>query len=291
MSDTQQRVRPAGSNPAGSRPAGNAGGSRARNAAVAGRPRSLLMRDLGIAAIVLAVLGWSAGVLELSPARFVQGIPDLASFLAKMFPPDWSVIPGLLGAIVTTISVALWGTLLAIAFSLLLALGAARNLFGRNPVVYWVSRTLLSIFRSLPDMVWALIFVAAVGLGPFPGVLALTVYSCGELGKLYAEAIENIDPGPREALESTGAGVLATIRWAIVPQILPEVVTYSLYRFESNVRHAFILGMVGAGGLGFELQVAMKLFKYHEVSAIIILVIVTVAAIDFVSSRIRARII
>lgn len=263
----------------------------AREAALAGRRRSAKTRDLCIAAIVIAVLFWTGNLLELSPARFIDGIPALGGFLAKMFPPDWSIIPGMLGAIVTTLSVALWGTLIAVALSLLLALGAARNLFGRNPVVYWISRTVLSVFRSLPDMVWALIFVAAVGLGPFPGVLALTVYSCGELGKLYAEAIENIDPGPREALESTGASTFATIRWAIVPQILPEIVTYSLYRFESNVRHAFILGMVGAGGIGFELQVAMKLFQYHEVSAIIILVIITVATIDFISSRIRARII
>lgn len=269
----------------------SAASQRARELALRGRSRTARSRDLLTAVIVIAALIWTANILDLSPARFVNGVPALAGFLAKMFPPDFSVIPSLLGAIVTTVSVALWGTLLAMVISLFLALGAARNLFGRNPVVYWVCRTVLSVSRSLPDMVWALIFVAAVGLGPFPGVLALTVYSCGELGKLYAEAVENIDPGPREALESTGTGIISTIRWAIVPQILPEVVTYSLYRFESNVRHAFILGMVGAGGLGFELQVAMKLFKYQEVSAIIIVVILTVATIDFISSRIRARII
>lgn len=256
-----------------------------------GRRRATWARDITIAIAVLAILGWAANDLSLSPGRFVQGIPSLIDFLAKMFPPDFSVIPGLLGAIVTTLSVALWGTTLAVVISLFLALGAARNLFGSNRLIYGVSRFILSVLRSLPDLVWALIFVAAVGLGPFPGVLALTVYSCGELGKLYAEAIENIDPGPTEALESTGAGAFTTIRWAIVPQVMPEVVTYSLYRLESNVRHAFILGMVGAGGLGFELQVAMKLFKYQEVSAIIILIILTVATIDFISSRIRARII
>lgn len=255
------------------------------------RRRATWARDITIAVAVLAILGWAANDLSLSPGRFVQGIPSLIDFLAKMFPPDFSVIPGLLGAIVTTLSVALWGTALAVVISLFLALGAARNLFGSNQLIYGVSRFILSVLRSLPDLVWALIFVAAVGLGPFPGVLALTVYSCGELGKLYAEAIENIDPGPTEALESTGAGAFTTIRWAIVPQVMPEVVTYSLYRLESNVRHAFILGMVGAGGLGFELQVAMKLFRYQEVSAIIILIILTVATIDFISSRIRARII
>lgn len=259
--------------------------------ALRGRSRAARSRDVVIIGAIVVLLALSGNMLGLSPGRFVEGVPKLGSFLARMFPPDWSVIPGLLGSIVTTLSVALWGTILAVVISLFLALGAAKNLFGRNPFVYWVCRTVLSVFRSLPDMVWALIFVAAVGLGPFPGVLALTVYSCGELGKLYAEAIENIDPGTREALESTGTGVFVMIRWAIVPQILPEIVTYSLYRFESNVRHAFILGMVGAGGLGFELQVAMKLFKYQEVSAIILLIIATVATIDFISSRIRARII
>lgn len=244
-----------------------------------------------VAALVLFIFGWSANDLDLSPGRFFEGIPNLVEFIARMFPPDFSVMGRLLGPIIVTVEVALWGTALAVVLSLVLALGAARNLLGRNIVVYAVSRAVLSVLRSLPDIIWALIFVAAVGLGPFPGVLALTVYSCGELGKLYAEAVENIDPGPREALESTGAGLFTTIRWAVLPQVLPEMITYSLYRLESNVRHAFVLGMVGAGGLGFELTVAMKLFRYEQVSAIIIVIILTVATIDFVSSRIRARVI
>ncbi|MEU6644546.1 phosphonate ABC transporter, permease protein PhnE [Saccharomonospora sp. NPDC046836] len=248
-------------------------------------------RNTVLVMAAVAFLGWSANDLSISPSTFVEGIPNLLDFLWRMFPPDLSVVPSLVTPILTTVEVAVWGTLLAVIISLFLAVGAAKNLFGGNPAIYAVSRALLSGLRSLPDIIWALIFVAAVGLGPFPGVLALTVYSCGELGKLYAEAIENIDPGPREALESTGAGIFATIRWSIVPQILPEVITYSLYRLESNVRHAFVLGMVGAGGLGFELQVAMRLFQYQEVSAIIIVIILTVASIDLISSRIRARVI
>ncbi|MEV0945050.1 phosphonate ABC transporter, permease protein PhnE [Rhodococcus sp. NPDC049939] len=255
------------------------------------RRNVLWVRNIVVVLAVLIFLGWSANDLGLSPGRFIQGVPRLVDFLLRMFPPDLAVIPSLWDAILTTVAVALWGTLLAMIISTFLAMGAAKNLLGRNPVVYAVSRTILSVLRSLPDLIWALIFVAAVGLGPFPGVLALTVYSCGELSKLYAEAVENIDPGPREALESTGAGLLTTLRWSVIPQILPEVITYSLYRLESNVRHAFVLGMVGAGGLGFELTVAMRLFQYHKVSAILIVIIVTVATIDFISSRIRARII
>ncbi len=249
------------------------------------------LRNSLIALLFIAFLGYSANDLSISPSKFIDGIPNLINFILKMFPPALSVIPGLLGAMITTVEVAFWGTLLSVIISLLLSVGAAKNLFGSNIIVYTISRTLLSVLRSLPDMIWALIFVAAVGLGTFPGVLALTVYSCGELGKLYAEAIENIDPGPKEALDSTGSSVFKTIRWAIIPQILPEVTTYSLYRLESNVRHAFVLGMVGAGGLGFELNVAMRLFRYQEVSAIIIVIIFTVACIDKISSEIRSRII
>ncbi|MCT1685229.1 phosphonate ABC transporter, permease protein PhnE [Corynebacterium appendicis] len=234
---------------------------------------------------------WSASYLELSGQKLVSGFPNLLSFIGRMFPPEWSAIPGLLPAILSTLLVAVWETFLAMILGTALALGAARNLFGSNIIVYGACRAVLSVLRALPDMIWALIFVAAVGLGPFPGVLALTVYSTGELGKLYAESAENIDPGPREAIDSTGATSLKTFRWAVVPQVLPEFVTYSLYRFESNVRHAFVLGLVGAGGIGFELNVAMRLYQYQRVGAILIVIVLTVALIDFASSRIRSRII
>jgi len=245
-----------------------------------------------IATLLFLVFMWFSGKdLEISPMKFIEGVPNLIDFISKLFPPDLSIIPELFGAIITTVEVAIWGTFLSIIISLFISIGAAQNLFGGNVVVFTISRMVLSVLRSLPDMIWALIFVAAVGLGSFPGVLALTIYSCGELGKLYAEAIENIDPGPREAMESTGASPFIVIKWAIIPQILPEIITYSLYRLESNVRHAFILGMVGAGGLGFELTLAMRLFKYKEVSAIIIVIILTVALIDTISSKIRSQII
>lgn len=242
--------------------------------------------------IVVGILAvCSAQFLEISGTKLVRGIPNLFTFIGRMFPPEWSAIPSLLPAILSTLLVAIWGTLLAMLLGTVLALGAARNLFGANVAVYGACRAALSVLRALPDMIWALIFVAAVGLGPFPGVLALTVYSTGELGKLYAESAENIDPGPREAIDSTGAISLKTFRWAVVPQVLPEFITYSLYRFESNVRHAFVLGLVGAGGIGFELNVAMRLYQYPRVGAILIVIILTVALIDFTASKIRARII
>lgn len=259
-----------------------------------GRSRSVrgkLGRTLPLTVLIVAALWWSGGYLEISPSRLAEGVPNLIAFIGRMLPPDFSSAPGLVGPIVSTVLVALWGTILAMILGAMLACGAAGNLFGRHRLVYTVCRTVLSVLRALPDMIWALIFVAAVGLGPFPGVLALTVYSTGELGKLYAEAAENIDPGPREAIDSTGASPLKTLRWAVLPQVLPEAITYSLYRFESNVRHAFVLGLVGAGGIGFELNVAMRLYQYDKVSMILIVIICTVALIDLVSSRIRARVI
>lgn len=253
--------------------------------------RSSWLKALPVALVIVTFAIWSSQYLGISGRKLAQGIPNLFAFIGRMFPPEWSAIPSLLPAILSTLLVAIWGTIFAMVLGTLVAMGAARNLFGSNVIVYGICRSILAVLRALPDMIWALIFVAAVGLGPFPGVLALTVYSTGELGKLYAESAENIDPGPREAIDSTGASSLKTFRWAVVPQVLPEFITYSLYRFESNVRHAFVLGLVGAGGIGFELNVAMRLYQYERVGAILIVIILTVALIDFVSSKIRTRII
>lgn len=244
-----------------------------------------------IISAITSFLIWSAIDLQLSPTRFISGIPDIFNLMYRSFPPDLSVLQRLVEPTLKTIEVAIWGTIIAIVMSIIISVGAARNLYGSNKVIYTISRSVLNTLRSIPDLIWALIFVSAVGLGSFPGVLALAVYSCGELGKLYAEAIENIDPGPREAVESTGANSLLVIRWSIFPQILPEAITYTLYRLESNVRHAFILGLVGAGGLGFELIVAMRLFKYNEALTIIIVIVATVAITDHISGKLRQKVI
>ncbi|MGG3890811.1 phosphonate ABC transporter, permease protein PhnE [Metabacillus fastidiosus] len=246
---------------------------------------------IGITILLAFILIWTANDLELSVSTFIGGIPSLLHLIGKMLPPDFSVFGGLIRPMIVTLEVALWGTLIAIVVSTVLAMGAAKNLFGSIRIVYYVSRFILNTLRSIPDLIWALIFVAAVGLGSFPGVLALAVYSCGELGKLYAEAIENIDPGPRESLESTGVKLLTVFRWSIVPQIFPEMITYTLYRLESNVRHATVLGLVGAGGLGFELNTAMRLFRYNEAFMIILVIILMVTITDFISGKLRQKII
>ncbi len=250
-----------------------------------------IIQDILTFIIILVILFLSSMHLNLNLGKFVSGIPNIVRFIVNMFPPDFSVVPALLADTLITLETALWGTLIGVIVSLFMSVFAARNLLGKNPIIGGITRFIFTLFRSLPDMVWALIFVSAVGLGAFAGVLALIVYSIGELGKIFAEAIENIDEGPREALESTGANQFKVTMYAIVPQISPEIITFSLFRFESNVRRAFILGMVGAGGLGFQLNVSMRLFRYHEVSAIIILIITIVVLTDTVSGYLRSKII
>jgi phosphonate transport system permease protein len=148
---------------------------------------------------------------------------------------------------------------------------------------------LLNALRGINEFVFALIFVAAVGLGPFPGVLALAVHTAGMLGKFYAESIEAVDVAPIEGVQATGASRLQTIRFAILPQIMPAVVAFNLYRFEVAVRSATVLGLVGAGGLRFALMASMRLFKYREVATILVLILALVALTDLVSTRVRRR--
>lgn len=249
-----------------------------------------IARQIVLLAVVAAVFWASAQIIGFSPLQLWRGIPHIVNLVLRMLPPDPEILPRLVKPTIDTLAIALWGTTLAALIAFPLACMAARNLTP-HPVAYAVARAVLNAQRGVSEIVFALIFVAAVGLGAFPGVLALAVHSAGSLGKFYAEAIENIDPGPLEALHATGASRWQTIAFAIWPQILPEVVTYTLYRWESDVRAAFVLGLVGAGGLGFELQMAMRLFRYEETLMILVLMVVVVTALDYTSSRLRARII
>jgi len=160
-----------------------------------------------------------------------------------------------------------------------------------SPLIYHVARFILNATRSISEIIFALIFVAALGLGPFPGLMAVAVHSVGMLGKFLAESIENIDQGPLEALAATGANKLQIFRYAIFPQILPEFITLCLYRWELNFRSATILGVVGAGGIGFELITSMRLFKYQDMTIVLVVILLTVTVVDFISSKIRSKII
>jgi phosphonate transport system permease protein len=240
---------------------------------------------------------WGAGALaaawaihgaQIEPAALVQGLPYMADFVRRMVPPNVELAPSLVGPTLETMQMAVVGTLLAIVLAVPLGLLAAHNL-SPHPLLYAASRTVLNALRGINEFVFALVFVSAVGLGPFPGVLALAVHTAGMLGKFYAEAIEGVDPGPVEGIQATGAGRLQTIRYAILPQVMPAVVAFNLYRFEVAVRSATVLGLVGAGGIGFQLMASMRLFKYQDVAMILVIILALVMVTDLASSRIRRR--
>jgi phosphonate transport system permease protein len=184
-----------------------------------------------------------------------------------------------------TVQIAIWGTLLAILAAVPLGLLSASNVV--SPWVYQPVRRLMDAFRAINEMVFAMLFIVAVGLGPFAGVLALFVHTTGTLAKLFSEAVEAVDPRPIEGIRATGAHPIAEIVYGILPQVMPLWVSYSLYRFESNVRSASVVGMVGAGGIGVILYEVIRGFQYSQTCAVLIILIATVTIIDLISSYLR----
>lgn len=247
---------------------------------------------LGYAALALAigwVLHWSAAGAQMSWSELAGGMPQIGDFLSRSVPPDWSMLPRLWAPALETIQIAIWGTLLSVILALPLSLVAAGNLHGWH----WlrrITRQFLNVIRSINELILALVFVSAVGLGPFPGVLALALHGMGMLAKFFAEAIEEIDDGPLQALRSAGASQLQIIAFGVVPQVITAWIAVVLYRFEVNLRSATVLGMVGAGGLGFELVSSLKLFRYQETATCIIVITVMVIAADMASNWLRSRI-
>ncbi|WP_039777769.1 phosphonate ABC transporter, permease protein PhnE, partial [Nocardia cerradoensis] len=217
----------------------------------------------------------------------LAAMPAFGRFIAEnMWPPDFKGLSDLLSATLVTIEVAFLGTLLAAVVSLPLALLGARNLAPHRSV-FVVVRFLIMVCRAVPDFVFALMFVAALGLGPLPGILGLAIHSIGMLGKVYAERIEEVDPGPGEALAAVGASPLQIIKHAVLPQIMPSLVANTLYRFDINIRSSIVLGIVGAGGIGYELVTALQALDYRRAAAVMIIVLVLVAIVEAVSNRIR----
>lgn len=244
------------------------------------------VRWAGLALVSCLVLWWSAHGAQVSIAELSKGLPWIGDFLSRMMPPNWAFIDKLIKPAIETVQIAIWGTLLSIVLALPLCFFAARNL-SPGGAVFHAMRQVLNVMRGINEIILALVFVAAVGLGPFPGVLALAVHGAGMLGKFFAESIEEIDQGPIEALRSTGAGPLQTIVYGVLPQVVTAWIAVCLYRFETNLRQATVLGMVGAGGIGFELTGSMKLFQYQDTAMCILVIIAMVMAADFLSSRMR----
>ncbi len=241
--------------------------------------------------IILAlVLLWGAVDIGLKPWIFIKGIPNIVHLLAEMFPPDFRELPRYLASMVKTIQIGLVGTALAIILSIFLGVLAARNI---TPAwfFYVVSRGILDFNRSISDIVLVLIFIIAVGFGPFSGVMALALSSSGLLGKLYADTIEAIDIKSVEAIQATGASRIQTILFAVIPQVLPTSIANTLFIADRNIRMAVVLGVVGAGGIGHDLMVHMRLFHYPQAAAMILIIFITIWLLGFLSDSLRKKII
>ena len=230
------------------------------------------------------------------------GIPRLGEYVAKMIPVlRWDSFgsdlaewfwrwPIWLELLFETILIAFMSTTFGVVGGFILSFPASRNL-SPHPVVLWVSRRYLEIARTVPELVWALIFVYCLSVGPMAGVLAIGLHACGSLGKLYSEVNENIDMRPLEGVKAAGGNWFDQIRYGAIPQVLPNIVSYTLLRFEINVRSSSIIGYVGAGGLGQEFRTAMSFQEYTDLSALFVIIFLTVVVIDYGSEKLRHRII
>jgi phosphonate transport system permease protein len=237
---------------------------------------------------ILAVLSLYFFPFELH--TLIAGAPRIWEFLKEMFPPDFSRITIYLQLILETLGMGITGTFLAILLGLPLGALTARNMM-RHKIIYNLGKEITNFLRAMPELVSALIFVVAVGLGPFAGVLAIGLHTAGFLGKFYAEAIENVDPKPIEAVEATGARFLQRISHSIFPQVLPLFNSYNLYILDRNIRASTFMGLVGAGGIGFELVMTSRMFEYKQMAAMLIVILSTLMAVDWFSTYWRKKVV
>ena len=243
---------------------------------------------LWAAAIVGVVLGCSYYVGLLDARRLSDGIPALFSLLGEMLPPDFTQAGSWVVPLLDTLAMSVAGTALSIALSLPVGLAAARNTTP-HPVVYHLARAVLNVLRAIPDLIMGIVFVAAVGFGALPGVLALGLHSVGMVAKFFAEAIERASPAPIEAARAVGAKPAQVIIYGVLPQVLSQLADVSIYRWEYNFRASTVLGLVGAGGIGFELIAALRTLEYRQVAGIMVVILATVTIVDGISGWLRGR--
>jgi phosphonate transport system permease protein len=235
--------------------------------------------------LVALVLLWAWQGAEIRPLDLLRDSGNMAIYASEFFPPDFRDWRLYLREMAVTLQIALWGTVTAVMAAIPLGLLCAENVspgWVRQPV-----RRLMDACRAINEMVFAMLFIVAVGLGPFAGVLALFVHTTGTLAKLFSEAVEAVDPRPVDGIRATGGGLLIEIGYGIIPQVMPLWVSYTLYRFESNVRSASVVGMVGAGGIGVVLYEVIRSFQYAQTAALLLVIIVTVTLIDLGSAQLR----
>jgi phosphonate transport system permease protein len=277
-------------------------------------------------ALLVLILAWSLRGAKIRPGELFEGIPQIGATIARMLPPDFSKLTDLrnyflpeglsrselllpvplsedqagakrrwwentfpqtvVGATLETVQMALAGTFLALLVAFPAGFLAARNTTP-HPLIYHSVRATLNFLRTIPDLALGLLFVAAVGLGAFAGTLALAIHTATVLGKLLSESVENIDEGVVEAIRATGAGYVQILSFAVLPQVLPDLISFTLYRLETNIRAASVLGLIGAGGIGYLMNTSFRTFQYQEAAAIVLVLIALVMLVDYLSSRLR----
>lgn len=252
------------------------------------RPLAQRLTDLLVWGGLIVFLLASFGPVEMSKTPLLFTKADNISLFGKGFlHPDFGQGWRYVGQMLLTVQIALWGTALAVAIAIPLGLAGARNI--APPWIQQPVRWVMNILRSVPDLVVGTVFVVAVGLGPFAGVMALALNTGGVLGKLFSEAVEAVDPRPVEGVRAVGANRLHEIVWGVIPQVGPLWTSYALYRFESNSRSATVLGLIGAGGIGQVLFESINAFAYGQTAAIVIVIVVAVTLIDLLSQTLRQR--
>ena len=255
------------------------------------RPASARLAMPAVILAVFAIFVFGLADLGFSPAKLVSGLSQLGWITVMMIPPDpGSSLPAYLAALGETLSIALLGTTLAAVAALPVSLLAARNIIPSNLLRFPVRRFLDSI-RGVDTLIWALVWINVVGLGPFAGVLAIALSDFGAFGKLFSEAIEAADRKQVEGIRASGGNALHEIRFGLMPQVLPVIAGQVLYFIESNTRSATIIGIVGAGGIGLQLAEQIRVLEWQKVSFLILMILVAVAAIDWISGKLRFAII
>lgn len=235
--------------------------------------------------IMAALLTYSWNGADMRPMALIEDGANMGEFASGFFPPDLTEWRLYISEMIITIQIAIWGTALSVLTAIPFGILSSGNI-----APMWISqpvRRLMDAARAINEIVFAMLFVVAVGLGPFAGVLALWIHTTGILAKLFSEAVEAIDPHPVEGVRATGANPLQEVIFGVIPQVLPLWISYSLYRFESNVRSATVLGIVGAGGIGALLWEYIRGFYYAETAAVMLIIIVCVTALDVMSQRLR----
>lgn len=267
-------------------------------------------RNAAVTLLFLVFLVWSYRGADINLLQLFShdSFGQILTYIKKLVPPDFSpnVLQEAIKGTIETFAISFMGTLLAVGIALSVVFFAARNLLysgllyemepkqgwkqSARMIPYLAAKSLLNILRTIPEMVWALIFVFLVGLGPFPGVLALGVHTGGVLGKLFGEVLEDVDSQPIESLQSTGASRLQILFYGILPQVLPHFISYTLYRWEVNIRVAAVLGLVGAGGLGQRIHIAISLFLENQLLTLILAIYILVTIVDYLSAYLRRKI-